>query len=160
MQLLNLHHPAGTAWELFVVVVVIIAAPVLVERVRIPGLIGLLAGGCIIGPQVLGVVSDTTGVLHELGEVGLLYLMFLAGLELDLGVFARYRNQAIGFTALTFLFPLVLGTIGGFLVGYSVAGSVLLGSLFASYTLVAYPIVRNMGLAPTRPWRRRSARPC
>ena len=61
VQLLNLHSPAGTAWELFVVVVVIIAAPVIVERVRIPGLIGLLAGGCIIGPQVLGVVSDTSG---------------------------------------------------------------------------------------------------
>ena len=129
----------------------------LVERVRIPGLIGLLAGGCIIGPQVLGIVSDTTGVLHELGEVGLLYLMFLAGLELDLGVFARYRNQAIGFMALTFSAPLILGTIGGLLVGYSVAGSVLLGSLFASYTLVAYPIVRNMGLA-AQPGRRRHGR--
>jgi len=150
MQILDLHGPTGTAWELLVVVVVIIAAPVLVERIRIPGLIGLLAGGCIIGPQVLGVVSDTTGILHELGEIGLLYLMFLAGLELDLGVFARYRNQAIGFMALTFLVPLVLGTIGGFLVGYSVAGAVLLGSLFASYTLVAYPIVRNMGLAANR----------
>jgi Kef-type K+ transport system membrane component KefB len=99
MQILDLHGPTGTAWELLVVVVVIIAAPVLVERIRIPGLIGLLAGGCIIGPQVLGVVSDTTGILHELGEIGLLYLMFLAGLELDLGVFARYRNQAIGFMA-------------------------------------------------------------
>ena len=98
-------QPEGTAWELFVVVVVIIAAPVIVERLRIPGLIGLLVGGCIIGPEVLGIVSDTTGILHELGQVGLLYLMFLAGLELDLGVFARYRNQAIGFTALTFLAP-------------------------------------------------------
>ena len=105
MHVLNLHGPEGTAWELFVVVVVIIAAPVIVERLRIPGLIGLLVGGCIIGPEVLGIVSDTTGILHELGQVGLLYLMFLAGLELDLGVFARYRNQAIGFTALTFLGP-------------------------------------------------------
>ena len=151
MQLLNLHSPDGTAWELFVVVVVIIAAPVLVERVRIPGLIGLLAGGCIIGPKVLGIVSDTTGILHELGEVGLLYLMFLAGLELDLGVFARYRNQAIGFMALTFTVapdprhdrraPRRLRAS---------PASVLLGSLFASYTLVAYPIVRNMGLAANR----------
>lgn len=147
MQILNLHGPHGTAWELFVVVVVIIAAPILVERIRIPGLIGLLAGGCLIGPKVLDIVSDTSGILHELGEVGLLYLMFLAGLELDLGVFARYRNQAIGFTALTFLAPMVLGTIGGFLVGYSTPGAILLGSVFASYTLVAYPIVRNLGLA-------------
>ena len=147
MQLLDLDSPAGTAWELLVVVVVIIAAPVLVERVRIPGMIGLLVGGCLIGPEVLGIVSDTTGVLHELGEVGLLYLMFLAGLELDLGVFARHRRKAVVFTILTFTLPTVFGTIGGLLVGYSVAGSILLGSLFASYTLVVYPIVRNMGLA-------------
>jgi Kef-type K+ transport system membrane component KefB len=147
LQILNLHGPEGTAWELFVVVVVIIAAPVLVERLRIPGMIGLLAGGCLIGPKVLGVVSDTSGILHDLGQVGLLYLMFLAGLELDLGVFARYRNRAIGFMGLTYFAPQILGTIGGFIVGYGVAGSILLGSVFASYTLVAYPIVRNMGLA-------------
>jgi Kef-type K+ transport system membrane component KefB len=145
--LLNLSAPEGTAWELLVVVVVIIAAPVLVERMRIPGLIGLLVGGCLIGPNVLGVVGATSGILHELGEVGLLYLMFLAGLELDLTVFARYRNRAAVFTALTFTIPLVLGMIGGFIVGYEFAAAVLLGSLWASYTLVIYPVVRNMGLA-------------
>jgi Kef-type K+ transport system membrane component KefB len=94
LHVLNLHGPEGTAWELLIVVVVIIAAPLIVERLRIPGLIGLLVGGCIIGPQVLDIVSDTSGILHDLGQVGLLYLMFLAGLELDLGVFARYRNRA------------------------------------------------------------------
>jgi Kef-type K+ transport system membrane component KefB len=82
MQLLNLDHPHGTAWELLVVVVVIIVAPIVVEKVRIPGLIGLLIGGCVIGPNVLGVVSDSHGILDELGDVGLLYLMFVAGLEL------------------------------------------------------------------------------
>jgi Kef-type K+ transport system membrane component KefB len=147
VDLLNFEAPAGTAWELFVVMVVIIAGPVVFERVRIPGMIGLLVGGCLLGPHVLGVVSDTQGILQGLGKVGLLYLMFLAGLELDLKVFARYRRQAVGFTALTFLLPFGFGTAGGLLVGYSTAGAVLLGSLFASYTLVAYPIVRNMGLA-------------
>ncbi|MGA9276170.1 cation:proton antiporter [Ilumatobacter sp.] len=150
MEFLHLDSPKGTAWELLVVMIVIVAAPIIVQKFRVPGLIGLLAGGCLIGPQVLGVVSDTTGVVHELGEVGLVYLMFLAGLELDLAVFARFRKQAIGFMALTFLIPQLLGTAGGFLVGYDVAGSVLLGSLFASYTLVAYPIVRGMGLAANR----------
>ena len=88
MEFLNLTSPEGTAWTLFVAVLVIVLAPYLAERVRIPGLIGLLAGGCIIGPNVLGIVSADTGIVEELGEVGLLYLMFLAGLELDLGVFA------------------------------------------------------------------------
>ena len=146
MEFLNLTSPEGTAWTLFVAVLVIVLAPYLAERVRIPGLIGLLAGGCIIGPNVLGIVSADTGIVEELGEVGLLYLMFLAGLELDLGVFAKYRNRAMGFTVLTFVLPLVLGIIGGFVIGFGFAAALLLGSLFASYTLVAYPIVRNLGL--------------
>lgn len=150
MQLLNLEHPHGTAWELLVVVVVIIAAPIIVEKVRIPGLIGLLIGGCIIGPNVLGIVSDSHGILDELGDVGLLYLMFVAGLELDLAVFARFRKQAISFSMLTFAIPLVLGIAAGFIVDYDAKSAVLLGSLFASYTLVVYPTVRNMGLASNR----------
>lgn len=150
MHLLNLSAPHGTAWQLFVAVVVVIAGPVLVERLRLPGLIGLLAGGCIIGPNVLGVVSATSGILHELGEIGLLYLMFVAGLELDLAVFRRYRNQAIAFTALTFSFPFVLGIVGGLFLDDGAAAAILLGSLFASFTLVTYPIVRSMGLAANR----------
>lgn len=150
MDLLNLSHPHGTAWELLVVVAVIICGPLLMERLRIPGLIGLLAGGCLIGPSVLGVVSDTSGVLKELGEVGLLYLMFVAGLELDLAVFARFKRQAMIFSALTFVLPLGLGFAVGQIVDYSTAASLLLGSLFASYTLVVYPTVRNFGLSSNR----------
>ncbi len=150
MQLLNFESPHGTAFELFVVMIVIIAAPILVEKIRIPGLIGLLLGGCIIGPNVLGVVSDTTGILKDLGEVGLLYLMFLAGLELDLGVFAKFKRQAIGFALLTFLIPLALGIGAGLIVDYNARSALLLGSLFASYTLVVYPTVRNMGLGANK----------
>src|SRR5690554_3633052 len=118
MDVVNYVSPHGTAWELLVSVIVVVAGPIIVERVRIPGLIGLLAGGCLIGPNVLGVVSSSDGVLHELGEVGLLYLMFVAGLELDFGVFARYRRQAVGFSMLTFTIPLAFGFVGGLLVGY------------------------------------------
>lgn len=150
MDLFNLTAPHGTAWELVVVVVVVIAGPILVEKVRIPGLIGLLIGGCLIGPNVLGVVSGSGGILDELGDVGLLYLMFLAGLELDLGVFARFRKQAISFSLLTFAIPLALGAGVGYLVDYDTPAALLLGSLFASYTLVVYPTVRNMGLSGNR----------
>jgi Kef-type K+ transport system membrane component KefB len=147
VDLLSLEAPHGTAWELLLVVVVIIAAPLLVERLRIPGLIGLLAGGCILGPNVLGAVSDSAGILKELGEVGLLYLMFLAGVELDLGVFARYRRNAIVCALATFTIPLLLGMGGGLLIDYEFTAALLLGSLFASYTLVVYPTVRTMGLS-------------
>jgi Kef-type K+ transport system membrane component KefB len=150
VELLNLSSPHGTAWELFLVVVVIIVGPVLMERIRVPGMIGLLVGGCILGPNVLGIASDTTGILNDLGEVGLLYLLFVAGLELDLGVFAKYRNQAITFALLTFAIPLTFGFLGGLLVDYSIASSILLGSLWASYTLVVYPIIRDKGLGANR----------
>ena len=150
MNLLDLHPPHGTAWQLLLAVLVIALAPLLVERLRIPGMIGLLAGGCILGPNVLGVVSDSSGIVKDLGTVGLLYLMFLAGLELDLGVFARYRTQAITFALLTFAIPTAFGIGAGFMVDYGFAAALLLGSLFASYTLVVYPILRNMGLAANK----------
>jgi Kef-type K+ transport system membrane component KefB len=150
VKLLDLHPPHGTAWELVLAVIVLIVAPPLFEKLRIPGMIGLLAGGCILGPNVLGAVSDSTGIVKYLGTVGLLYLMFMAGIELDLGVFARYRKQAITFALLTFALPVGFGMAAGFMVDYSFASALLLGSLFASYTLVVYPILRNMGLAANK----------
>jgi Kef-type K+ transport system membrane component KefB len=150
VNLLDLHPPHGTAWQLLLAVLVIALAPILVERIRIPGMIGLLAGGCILGPNVLGIVSDSSGIVKDLGSVGLLYLMFLAGLELDLGVFARYRTQAITFALLTFAIPTAFGIAAGYMVDYDFAAALLLGSLFASYTLVVYPILRNMGLAANK----------
>ena len=147
MDLLHLTAPAGTAWELFIAVAVIILGPLLMERARIPGLIGLLLGGLLIGPNVLGIAPADGGIIAELGEVGLLYLMFIAGLELDLNVFARYRRQAVVFTIMTFGFPLLFGILVGLGVGYEVDAAVLIGSLLASHTLVSYPIVRRLGLA-------------
>jgi Kef-type K+ transport system membrane component KefB len=147
VELLKYVAPHGTAWELLLAVVIIVVGPIAVERIRIPGMIGLLAGGCIIGPNVLNVVSAHDGVVHEFGEVGLLYLMFVAGLELDFNVFARYRRQAAIFSIITFSIPMLLGFAAGLLLNYGTAASLLLGSLFASYTLVVYPIVRNLGLS-------------
>jgi Kef-type K+ transport system membrane component KefB len=150
VELLHLTSPQGTAWELFVAVVVIIVAPWLAERVHVPGLVGLLIGGMLIGPNVLDVVPSSTGIVKELGDIGLLYLMFLAGLDLDLVVFRRYRNHAIIFALITFLLPMVLGLIAGHLLGYELSSSVLLGSLFASHTLVSYGVIRSLGLATNR----------
>ena len=150
MKILDLHAPHGTAWELGLVIIVLVLGPLLVEKVRIPGMIGLLAGGCILGPNVLGVISDSHGIVKELGTIGLLYLMFVAGLELDLAVFAKHRKTAAIFALLTFFIPVAFGMICGFVVGYKFAAALLLGSLFASYTLVVYPIVRNMGLSTNK----------
>src|SRR5258708_22041285 len=99
------------------------------ERARVPGLIGLLVGGLGIGPNVLGVVPHDGGIVKELGDVGLVYLMFAAGVELDLAVFAKHRRQAITFALMTFAFPMAGGLIAGLALGMSGAAAVLLGSL-------------------------------
>src|SRR4029453_17747652 len=126
---------------------VIVIGPLIVERFRTPGMIGLLVGGLVIGPNVLGVVPPEGGVVHEFGDVGLLYLMFLAGLELDLNIFARHRRHAVAFAAITFTAPATLGIAAGLGLGYEVDAAILLGSLCASHTLVTYPIVRRYGLS-------------
>lgn len=150
MDLLHLNAPSGTAWELFIAVAVVLLGPMIVERFRVPGLVGLLVGGMLIGPNLLGVTEAHGGIVAELGEVGLLYLMFMAGVELDLAVFRRYRTEAITFSLLTFAFPMAFGVAGGLLVGYGPAAAALLGSLLASHTLVAYPIIRRYGLSTNK----------
>jgi Kef-type K+ transport system membrane component KefB len=147
MELLNLSAPHGSGWELLTAVLVIILGPILAERLRIPGMIGLLLGGWLIGPNGLDIVPDGAGIVAELGEVGLLYLMFMAGLELDLAIFNKFRRQAVSFALLTFFAPLGLGYVAGRALDYDIGAALLLGSLFASHTLVTYPVIRRMGLA-------------
>jgi Kef-type K+ transport system membrane component KefB len=147
MNLLNLTSPHGTEWQLLIAAAVVLVGPLVMERFRIPGLIGLLVGGMVIGPHVLGVVPATGGIVTDLGKVGLVYLMFMAGLELDLAVFAKHRNRAIVFALLTFAFPFVFGIAVGFGSSMGAAAAVLLGSLLASHTLITYPQVKRMGLA-------------
>src|SRR6201995_2813691 len=101
MNLINFNSPHGTEWQLLIAAAVVLVGPLIMERFRVPGVIGLLIGGMLIGPHVLGVVPPTGGIVRDLGAVGLVYLMFMAGLELDLAVFAQHRNRAIVFALLT-----------------------------------------------------------
>ncbi|HEY9807589.1 MAG TPA: cation:proton antiporter, partial [Candidatus Obscuribacterales bacterium] len=84
--------------------------------------------------------------LKLLAEIGLLYLMFVAGLEVDIGEFRRKKYRSIGFGSLTFAIPLIFGTVVGHLFGFDWNASVLIGSLFASHTLLAYPMVSRLGV--------------
>src|SRR3954451_22024779 len=147
MEVLNLNSPHGTEWQLLIAAAIVLVGPLIMAKCRIPGLIGLLLGGMIIGPHVLGIVPPDGGIVKDLGAVGLVYLMFTAGLELDLGVFARHRNRAIAFALLTFAFPMVFGIAVGLGLSMDVAAAVLLGSLLASHTLITYPQIKRMGLA-------------
>lgn len=143
---MQLNAPHGPAWVFLGVVVVIAVFPWLAERVRVPGIIGLLLGGLLLGENGLGVVPAEDLAIPAVGHIGLLYLMFLAGVELDLAVLRRYRGAAVAFALITFAIPLTLGVAVSQALGYGTAASLLVGSLVASHTLVTYPTVRALGL--------------
>lgn len=150
MNLLDIEAPHGPVWVFLTVFLVLVVGPALVERARLPGLIGLLVGGFAIGPNGLGFVSSSNSTVPDLGTLGLLYLMFMAGVELDLSSLKKARHPTMVFTVLTFGFPLGLGFLAGNLLGYSTSAALLLGSLFASHTLITYPMIRRSGLAGDR----------
>jgi Kef-type K+ transport system membrane component KefB/nucleotide-binding universal stress UspA family protein len=125
---------------------VILLAPLFSERVRLPGGVGLIIGGIIIGPYVLRLLADDA-VMLLLSTIGLIYLMFSAGLEVDLQLFNRVRNKALVFGLLTFGAPLIAGTALGRLIGLDWLGAILLGSALSSHTLIAFPTVIRLGIA-------------
>ena len=144
---ITLTAPEGSAWEFLVLFLVVVLGPPLVERARIPGLIGLLLGGFLIGPHGFGLLDAGSTTIPDLGQLGLLYLMFVAGVELDLVLLREHRRSAVTFGVMTFAFPMVFGTLAGALLGWELAAALLLGSLLASHTLVLYPAIRQAGLA-------------
>ena len=141
--------PTSAEWTFFVAAVVILVGPLLFERLGFPGIVGVILGGLLVGPHVLGWI-EREGVVESLGDLGILFLMFLAGLELDLDEFRANRRGALTFGAFTFTLPLALGIALAFSFSYGFATAMLYGSLWASHTLVAYPIVQENGLLRDR----------
>jgi Kef-type K+ transport system membrane component KefB/nucleotide-binding universal stress UspA family protein len=125
---------------------VILFVPSLFERLHLPGLVGLLAAGVALGADGLQVLSSESETMKLLSDIGLVYLMFVAGLEVDLEQFFKTRNRSIGFGSFTFLVPMIAGTIVGRGFGFDWNASILIGSLFASHTLLAYPIISRLGV--------------
>mgnify|MGYP000039620305 CR=1 FL=1 len=132
------------------VLLVILVAPVVCARLRLPGLIGLIIVGMLIGPHGAGVLArDAT--IQLLGKVGLLYIMFMAGLEIDLLQFVRRMRDSIIFGTATFVLPFVCGIVVGlWIVPLPLMAAVLFASMFSSHTLVTYPIVSRLGLQKSR----------
>lgn len=125
--------------------VVFLVAPLAVERFRVPGMVGIIVAGAIIGPHGLNLLERGQTIVL-LGTVGLIYLMFLAGVEIDLHGFRRHRWQSLAFGLLTFGLPMVLGWGAGTALGFELKSAILLGALLASHTLVAYPLALTMGI--------------
>ncbi|WP_420460997.1 cation:proton antiporter [Neolewinella sp.] len=136
--------------KFLVILLIILFAPILLNRIKIPQLLGLIIAGAIVGPFGLNLMERDSGIILS-GTVGLLYIMFLAGLEIDLGDFKKNATKSVGFGLVTFTLPMVLGTLAGYYVlQYSLMTSVLLASMFASHTLIAYPLVSKLGIAKNK----------
>lgn len=135
---------------MLVLLAIILAGPILGAKLRVPGLLALIFLGMIFGPFGLGWLGRVD-LVFDLGAIGILYLMFLAGLGFNLNAFNEGRTSAIGFGLLSFVFPFGLSVAAG--MAYFETGilaAALLGSMWASNTLVAYPDVRAAGLENTR----------
>ncbi|MBF9253098.1 cation:proton antiporter [Pontibacter sp. 172403-2] len=129
------------------VLLIILIVPTILGRLRIPGIVGLIVAGVIVGPNGFDLLSRE-GSIELLGTVGILYIMFLAGLEIDMIDFKKYKTRSLIFGALTFLIPFTAGTlVFHYILGYSVAPAILLGSMMAPHTLLAYPIISKLGLS-------------
>ena len=139
----------GPTFGFTVVALIVVFGPLIAERLRLPGLMGLLLGGALIGPNMLDVLPrfDT---LDSVGSLGVLYLIFLAGLQLDIDSFMRYRKVSAGFGLLTAFIPLVLGAGTALLLDIDTAAAILIGSFWASFTLITYPTVNKYGLTKNR----------
>src|SRR5690554_5996385 len=132
------------------ILAIILLAPILLQRIRIPGIIGLIVSGIIIGPAGLNILEKSLFV-DVFSTIGLLYIMFIAGLELDLNEFKATRNKSILFGFLTFTIPLGVGfPVCHYLLGFDFNASLLTASMFATHTLVTYPIVSRLGVSKNR----------
>jgi Kef-type K+ transport system membrane component KefB len=133
-----------------IVLGVIVTFPKLSERAGLPGVLGLLIGGIVMGPDLLGLINPKGQVMQLFSELGKLLLMFFAGFEINLIQFQKEKKRAAGFGLLTFAFPLAIGTLIGLSLDYTLNTSVLIGSLMASHTLLGLPIIKNFGLTNHR----------
>ena len=130
----------------FVVLLMILLSPIIMGRLRIPHIIGMVLAGVLVGKYGLNILGRDAS-FELFGRVGLYYIMFLAGLEMDMEGLKKNRNRVMIFGMLTFLVPFAMTYFMGVsLLGYIPLASLLLAAIMASNTLIAYPIVGRYGL--------------
>lgn len=130
---------------------IILVSPIVAERFGIPDIVILILAGILIGPHAFYILERDSAVTL-FGSVGLLYIMFLAGLEIDLHSFSKAIKNTVVLGVLTFIIPQVLGTLVGiYILGFGWLPSILLASMFASHTLLSYPIAVRLGITKTQP---------
>jgi Kef-type K+ transport system membrane component KefB len=146
MAIFPIHDPVA---QLAAVLLVALAVQLPLERSRVPGIVGLILAGMAIGPGALHLIPEEP-VVELFGTVGLLYIMFMAGLEVDLDTVREHKREAAGFGALALALSFAAALAAGFLLGLLTAGALLLAAALASHTLVSYPMVAARGLVRRR----------
>ncbi|MEG1903341.1 MAG: cation:proton antiporter [Bacteroidales bacterium] len=136
--------------KFLIILSIILFAPILLNKLRIPQILGLIVAGAIIGPNGFNLILRDSSIILS-GTAGLLYIMFLAGLEIDLNDFKKNSQKSILFGLYTFMIPMALGIFAGlYVLKFSWITSVLLASMFASHTLISYPIITKLGITRNR----------
>ncbi len=137
-------------WIFLLVLLIILFAPILLNKLRIPHIIGMILAGLAIGEHGFNVLARDSS-FELFGKVGVYYIMFLAGLEMNMADFKKNRGKAVVLGLLAFIIPIGIGLVTNvLLLKYSLLTSVLLASMYASHTLVAYPIVIRYGISRHR----------
>ncbi|MFC0776994.1 cation:proton antiporter [Flavobacterium sp. HJSW_4] len=126
--------------------IIILCIPLLLNKIKVPHLLGLLIAGAVVGPNGFHILSRDSSIVVT-GTTGLLYIMFLAGLEINMGDFKKNKWKSITFSIYTFAVPFLLGLAGGYyILGFNMLTCVLFASLFSSHTLIVYPMVSSLGI--------------
>lgn len=132
--------------KFFLILVIILVVPIVSEKIKVPQLLGLIITGIIIGPYGLNLMLRDSGIIMS-GTAGLLYIMFMAGLEIDINDFKKNAGKSTFLGLAGFIIPMVIGTLSGiYIFKFSIITSILLASMFASHTLITYPIVSRLGI--------------
>ena len=136
--------------KFLVILIIILSAPILSNKLKIPHILGLIIAGAVIGPNGFNLLLRDSSIILS-GTAGLLYIMFLAGLEIDLGEFKKNSAKSLLFGLYTFLIPMALGILSGiYILDFSILTSVLLASMYASHTLIVYPMLSKFGVTKNR----------
>lgn len=134
-------------WIFFTVLAIILFAPMLLERLRIPSIVGMIFAGVLVGSNGIGLLERNSS-FELFGKVGLYYIMFLASLEMNLRDVQRIKMRAATLGLLSFIIPITMGYFANtMLLGYAIPAAVLMAAMYASHTLIAYPIVMRYGLS-------------
>lgn len=136
--------------KFLVILVIILFAPILLNKIKIPHILGLIIAGAIIGPNGFNLLLRDSSIILS-GTAGLLYIMFLAGLDVNMAEFKKNSSKSLLFGIYTFSIPMLFGILSSlYILNFSILTSVLVASMYASHTLIAYPILSKLGVTKNR----------